>query len=84
MPFIYKITNSINGKCYIGKTLGSIEKRWQEQQQKLIREFNEQLEEFRKSYFDLPMTNYRDFNRKRIGFTFCYQFLSYIYEKLFN
>lgn len=32
MPFIYKIINNINGKCYIGKTLGSIEKRWQEHQ----------------------------------------------------
>lgn len=30
--FIYKITNNVNGKCYIGKTLGSIEKRWQEHQ----------------------------------------------------
>lgn len=30
--FIYKITNNINGKCYIGKTLGSIEKRWKEHQ----------------------------------------------------
>lgn len=30
MPFIYKITNNINGKCYIGKTLNSIEERWKE------------------------------------------------------
>ena len=28
MPYIYKITNQINKKCYIGKTLESIEKRW--------------------------------------------------------
>lgn len=30
MAFIYKITNDINAKVYIGKTLGSIEKRWKE------------------------------------------------------
>ena len=30
MPYIYKITNQINGKSYIGKTLFSIEERWKE------------------------------------------------------
>ena len=30
MGHIYKITNKINGKSYIGKTLGSIEDRWKE------------------------------------------------------
>ena len=30
MGFIYKITNKINNKCYIGKTSGTIEKRFQE------------------------------------------------------
>ena len=30
MPYIYKITNQINGKAYIGKTLFSIEERWKE------------------------------------------------------
>lgn len=28
MPYIYKITNVINGKIYIGKTLQTIEERW--------------------------------------------------------
>lgn len=30
MAYIYKITNNINQKIYIGKTLGSIENRWKE------------------------------------------------------
>ena len=31
MAFIYKITNDVNGKVYIGKTLQDVEKRWKEQ-----------------------------------------------------
>lgn len=30
MPYIYKIINDINNKVYIGKTLETIEKRWQQ------------------------------------------------------
>ena len=30
MPYIYKITNQINNKVYIGKTLETIESRWKE------------------------------------------------------
>ena len=30
MPYIYKITNNLNQKIYIGKTLSTIEKRWRE------------------------------------------------------
>ena len=30
MPYIYKITNNLNGKIYIGKTNFTIEKRWKE------------------------------------------------------
>lgn len=28
MSIVYLITNSVNGKCYVGKTVGSLEKRW--------------------------------------------------------
>ncbi|MBO4543017.1 MAG: GIY-YIG nuclease family protein, partial [Bacteroidales bacterium] len=30
MPYIYKVTNNINGKIYVGKTLHPVEKRWKE------------------------------------------------------
>jgi predicted GIY-YIG superfamily endonuclease len=30
MPYIYKITNTLNGKMYIGKTSSTIESRWKE------------------------------------------------------
>lgn len=56
----------------------------EDQEHKLIQEFNKQLENFRKQYYDLSMTNYRDYNRKRIGFTFAYQLLSKIYFELYN
>ena len=49
-----------------------------------IKEFNTQLENFRKQYCDLSMTNYRDYNRKRIGFTFSYQLLSKIYKEIYK
>jgi hypothetical protein len=38
MPYIYKITNKINNKLYIGKTMLSIEKRWQEH----LRDYNKE------------------------------------------
>lgn len=56
----------------------------EEQERTLIKEFNKQLEDFRNQYFDLSMTNYRDYNRKRIGFTFAYQLLSKIYYELYS
>ena len=41
MAFIYKITNDVNGKVYIGKTLHSVEKRWKEHIQDSKRERTE-------------------------------------------
>lgn len=38
MAYIYKITNKLNGKAYIGKTLNNVETRWQEH----IRESNKE------------------------------------------
>ena len=55
-----------------------------EQEDFLIKEFNKQIESFRKQYYDLSMTNYRDFNRKRISFTFAYQLLSKIYHETYE
>ena len=37
MPFIYKITNDINDKIYVGKTTTTIEQRWKEHQRQYIR-----------------------------------------------
>ena len=41
MPYIYKITNDINGKIYIGKTLSTIEQRFKEHCQDYLKERNE-------------------------------------------
>ena len=51
-------------------------------QKELCNNFNKSLNNFRDTYYDLGMTNYRDYNRKRIGFTFAYQLLSREYEKI--
>lgn len=56
----------------------------EDQEKFLVQEFNKQIEAFRKQYYDLSMTNYRDYNRKRIGFTFAYQLLSKIYNETYN
>lgn len=56
----------------------------EEIQQQLCENFNRSMEDFRRKYHGLSMTNYRDYNRKRIGFTFAYQLLSAEYDKLKN
>lgn len=39
MAYIYKITNQINGKVYIGKTINTIEERWKKHKQDYRREY---------------------------------------------
>lgn len=46
MPYIYKITNSINHKVYIGKTTRTIEERWKEHQ----KDFNKDTSQKRPLY----------------------------------
>lgn len=41
MPYIYKITNKINGKSYIGKTLKTVKERWSEHCQDYKKERSE-------------------------------------------
>lgn len=53
-----------------------------EQEHQIIDEFNKQLNDFREKYHDLSLTNYRDYNRKRIGFTFAYQLATKVYNEL--
>lgn len=41
MPYIYKITNKINNKVYVGKTLKTIEERWKEHTHDYLKRQNE-------------------------------------------
>ena len=41
MPYIYKITNVLNGKMYIGKTSSTIEERWKEHRHDATRKSKE-------------------------------------------
>lgn len=54
----------------------------EEVQKKMVELFNEKFEQFRLDTFDLALTNYRDYNRKRVGFEFAYRFLSMIYDEI--
>lgn len=51
-------------------------------QKEMVKLFNEKFEQFRLDTFDLALTNYRDYNRKRVGFEFAYRFLSMIYDEV--
>ena len=52
------------------------------QQEEVIKEFNATLRLQREKYSSMFLTNFRDFNRKRIGFDFAYCMISMILEKL--
>lgn len=54
----------------------------EEQQRRMADDFNEYLKTIRKQYYNLILTNYRDWNRKRIGFTFAYKLLTHICRDL--
>lgn len=58
------------------------EKQLTEQEQKqLIQKTNEWLTNFREKYANLPFTNYRDNNRKRVGFDFIYRLCSLLMKE---
>lgn len=50
----------------------------EKEQKELVDRFNESLNAKRDEYFNLILTNYRDYNRKRIGFDFAYKLCSNI------
>lgn len=50
----------------------------EEGQKRIVQRFNEELNMLRDDYSDIILTNYRDYNRKRIGFGFAYRLLSKI------
>lgn len=54
----------------------------EEQQRKIVDSFNLILNNFRNKYKDISMTNYRDYNRKRIGFDFAYKLATYIAKNI--
>jgi hypothetical protein len=54
------------------------------EQEELMKEFNERLNRERNRYFSFFLTNFRDNNRKRISFDLTYKFLNYIYNNKNN
>ncbi len=55
-----------------------------EQQEVLMKIFNEELNQERKKYSSFFLTNFRDNNRKRISFDMVYKFLNYLYLNKVN
>lgn len=53
-------------------------------QKKIIPMFNRHLNALRKKYNSLFLTNFRDNDRKRVSFEFCYKLISYCYHQLYG
>lgn len=51
-------------------------------QKKIIPMFNDYLNSLRRKYNSLFLTNFRDNDRKRISFDFCYKLISYCYQQI--
>ena len=51
-------------------------------QKKIIPLFNQHLNALRKKYNSLFLTNFRDNDRKRASFDFCYKLISYCYQQI--
>lgn len=53
-----------------------------QQQEQIIVLFNKKLNYLREKYHSLFLTNFRDNDRKRISFDFCYKLISHCYEEI--
>ena len=51
-------------------------------QENIIKLFNKTLDDLRIRYNSLFLTNFRDNDRKRVSFEFCYKLISYCYNQL--
>jgi len=78
--------NNYEVKCLISKESSRhmiqliFEKSITIEEQKLIMNlFNKKINQLRKDYFSLFLTNYRDNDRKRISFDFVYKLINYLY-----
>ena len=78
--------NNYKVKCLISKESSRhmvqliFEKSITVKEQKLIMDlFNKKINQLRKDYFSLFLTNYRDNDRKRISFDFVYKLINYLY-----
>lgn len=81
---------SLGTECLVGKTtsrniahviLPEIPLRYQ---RKIIPMFNTILNDLRHEFDSLFLTNFRDNDRKRVSFEFCYKLITYCYRQLKN